>query len=222
MARNLDGVSDYMQGSNVRNVPFTMAIWFNPNAVTATLTLCSLCTGGVSDQSRFLLNCHGALAGDPLRASTVNSSGTSSFAATSTASVAGSWQHGCGVFGSASSRAVYLNGGGKGTESTSRAISNSAVVIAGAQQTTSGVYTSQFDGLLAHFTIWNVALTDAEVALIAKPGFDSTRMRPNAIIGHWPLIGRVSPEIDIRGGANLTLSGSPGAGDHPRFCQELW
>lgn len=217
MARDFNGSNQRAEGDWVGlNVPLTMAIWFNPANASVTHVLFQLGVAGASDQGRFTLNAHGALVGDPLRCSTVNSVGTSSFASTTTGFVAGTWQHACAVFSSSSSRAVYLNGSGKGTNSESRAINTPTKVNIGSSQSTTGNYPSHAKAALALPTIWEVALTDAEIALLAKPGFNPLHMRPEHIVWHSPLIGRFSPEIEIYGGNNLTLANSPPSADNPR------
>ena len=60
--------------------------------------------------------------------------------------------------------------------------------------------------------IWNVALTAAEIASLAK-GFSPRLIRPQSLAFYAPLIRET---LDIRGGLTLTDSGSTVA-DHPRI-----
>jgi hypothetical protein len=41
-------------------------------------------------------------------------------------------------------------------------------------------------------------------------------VRPASLVYYVPLIGRHSPEIDIVGGIDMTVSGTPAASAHPR------
>lgn len=67
---------------------------------------------------------------------------------------------------------------------------------------------------IAEGGLWSVELTVAEWAALAK-GVSPKLIRPQSLVACWPLIGRASPEPDLRGGYNLTLTGTSQA-DHPR------
>ncbi len=54
--------------------------------------------------------------------------------------------------------------------------------------------------------IWNVALTDSEIATLAE-GVSPLRVRRDALVYYCP-IGGQSPEIDIIGGVNMTVTGT--------------
>jgi len=73
----------------------------------------------------------------------------------------------------------------------------------------------EFDGRLAEFAIWNRILTAGEVAALGK-GF-APPTNPRGLLTYLPLIGRASPEIELMGGSNLTLSNSPANIEHPRM-----
>ena len=67
---------------------------------------------------------------------------------------------------------------------------------------------------MAEVAIWNVALSDAEVAVLSG-GLPHILMRPDALVRYWPLWGRHDPEIQLVGGTDsLTLNGSPAAANH--------
>jgi hypothetical protein len=67
-------------------------------------------------------------------------------------------------------------------------------------------------GRVAEGVIYGVALSDAEVAQLAT-GVSPLLVRPGDILNYYPLIGRASPEIDLVGGNNLTVTGAA-AGAH--------
>jgi len=73
----------------------------------------------------------------------------------------------------------------------------------------------EFDGRLAEFAMWNRILTAGEVAALGK-GF-APPTNPRGLLTYLPLIGRASPEIELMGGSNLTLSNSPVNIAHPRI-----
>ncbi|MFS2087150.1 LamG-like jellyroll fold domain-containing protein, partial [Stenotrophomonas geniculata] len=78
----------------------------------------------------------------------------------------GTWNHALAVFASSTSRAAYLNGASKGTNVQSSSPTGVN------RTTTSMVYVSAasslfFPGDLAEVAMWNVALTDADAAILA-------------------------------------------------------
>jgi hypothetical protein len=71
-------------------------------------------------------------------------------------------------------------------------------------------------GNIAHPAIWNVALTDAEVAMLAS-GLSPLRVRPQSLIFYLPTLGRDSPEIDIIGAQTFTVHGATASSNEPPF-----
>lgn len=51
-----------------------------------------------------------------------------------------------------------------------------------------GAGTQQLDGRVAHATVWNAALTDNEVLMLAQ-GYHPLTIRPGNLAGYWPLDG---------------------------------
>jgi len=123
------------------------------------------------------------------------SKGNFSSAQTTTNASQDTWHHLCGVFAASDDRTAYLDGGNKGTDATDLSPDYVDLTAIGAfKDNTPGEYCS---GRIAEAAIWNVALTDAEVAILAD-GFSPLLVRPASLVAYWPLIGRYSPEIDIR------------------------
>lgn len=185
--------------------PLTLSVWFKTNDLTVNQIPLGLlradATGG-----RYL-NLRGATAGDPLAA--ISFDGSLGQALSSGSVSSGVWTHGGAVFTSTSSRAVFLNGA-KNTDST---------LITGAtpDNTLIGAFTSgnsNFSGELAEAAIWNVALTDDEMASLAA-GCSPLRIRPSALVFYAPL----SPGVfDYRQGVTLTNNNtSTVIADHPRI-----
>ena len=194
--------------------PLTMAIWFNADQTAADTVAMSLSsTGGATGSYRIIIA--GGSAGDPVRVSKVNDAGSAAQADSTTGYSTGVWHHACGVFTSNTSRTAYIDGGSSATNTTNITNPTPDAFRIGYQQH-SGAASAYFSGMLAHAAIWNVALTAAEVASLAK-GIDPRLIRPDALIAYWPLIGRTSPEIDIVGKFDLTLTGTPTAADGPRI-----
>jgi hypothetical protein len=221
MARQFNGSNTRirLESAVVSAAPFTMACWFN---VTDALHTLMYLGDKDSDDNRYVLNARGDLTDQVefIARTTANT-------AVSTAPGAytpGVWTHACGVEGSATDHRVYINGGNKGSSTTSR-------VPTGMDRTTVGVRDSLTnngftDGRIAEAVIWNVALTDAEVAIISRPGFPMHRYRPESIKLYWRL-GVGSPEPDWSGnGNNGTLVNAPTIADHvgvaPPFGYDIW
>jgi len=210
MSRSFNGTSDYLDTSTliISGEPLTMACWFNSNTLAASQGLMSL--NRASDGNHYhCLAAAGGAAGDPIRAITFD--GTSFVgSSTTTGYSANTWHHACGVWASSTSRTSYIDGGSKNTNTTS---STPTIDKASIGRFSSGG--SYMNGEIAEACAWDVALTDAEVAILAT-GVSPLKVRPQNIVCYWPIIGRTSPEIDIVGGIDLTVNGATVA-EHPRI-----
>ena len=139
--------------------------------------------------------------------------GTADNVDTTTGYTANTWHHACAVAASDASRSVYIDGGSKATTTTSISVSGEYRISIGRFSDSSpSVY---FSGKIAEAAIWNIALSDAEVALLAK-AVSPLMVRPEALIFYTPIIGKYSPEIDLIGGLSLTVTGATAA-PHPRI-----
>jgi hypothetical protein len=191
-----------------------MACWFVSNDVTTERALMSL--GVQSGAVRWVLYAGGATAGDPIGAQDRSAGGASQAALTSAGYSASTLTHAAGVWNNSSSRVAYINGGSKGTNTTGTGTDPSAfdaTYIGTRRNTSLGNYA---DGTIAEAGIWNVALSDDEIASLAK-GISPLLIRPANLVAYWPLYGNNSPEIDPVGGFELTLTNSPTKGEHPRI-----
>jgi hypothetical protein len=70
------------------------------------------------------------------------------------------------------------------------------------------------NGMIAECAWWDAALTDAEVDSLAK-GTNPKRVRPSNLLEYVEMIGNLSPEPGLVGGAALTLNGPVKAENHP-------
>lgn len=201
----------------VTAAPFTVSLWFQVNDVATTYDLLSIGDKDVSNDHLWQLRSFGTQAGDPLAwRAFVASQGQ---ALSSSAITAGEWHHAMAVEAGAADRTVYLNGGNSGTNTTSRAPLNADRVGIGvsADSSPSG-YT---DGMIAEVAIWNVALTAAEAASLAK-GASPLMIRPDALVFYDPMVRNLTR--DYVGGLTLTNSGAT-VGVHPRIIhtnRRLW
>jgi hypothetical protein len=214
MARLFDDASEeYLEldSAPVTAVPLSMACWAWSDDLTVDQYLMALTDKDATNMA-FGLILRAAQAGDPIQASTYASS--LSVASSSAAPSASTWFHAAGVWASATSRAAYLNGGNKGTQTTSRVPTGiDRISIARTGDLSPGYYVS---GMVAEAAIWNVALSDAEVALLAA-GVSPLEVARANLVAYWPLWR--DEDVDVIGGYNLADVNTPSVADHPPLCR---
>jgi hypothetical protein len=207
-----DAASQYLHiASAVKTAtPLTMACWFYSDDIAAYQVLMSLKhNGSATGFNTFFLAAVGSVVGDPIRAFT-GAAAAFSFADTTTGYSANTWHHACAVFAASNDRRAFIDGGSKGTENTARVPAGiNETLIAKAGSTGLAQYMS---GRIAEVAIWNVALSDAEVALLAK-GFSPLFIQPHNLVAYYPLIR--DDDNDWIGGFNLTAVNAPTVGTHP-------
>lgn len=209
---DFDGTGDWLNVTTTPILtvePLTFACWVNPDDITHTCTVM-----GIGDRSggfnQFSLQIAGAVAGDPVRCTTQNFL-TVANADTTSGYSSGSWQHICGVIASSTDRRAFLNGGNKGTNATS------VVDPPGMDAFEIGAHpvgdTQPMFGLIAHAAVWNIALSDADVALLAT-GLNPLYVQPQAIVFYLPMW-TTGDVVDWIGKVTLTVNGNPtnGASD---------
>lgn len=132
---------------------------------------------------------------------------------TSTNYTANAWHHVAATLNS-SGRAVFLNGGGKGTNAVAKTpVGPDRISVGRAGDSTPS---DPMAGRIAEVAVWNVELSDAEILLLAR-GVSPLRIRPASLRLYYPLYGSMSPEPNLAvGGAtyNLAITGTPVQADH--------
>lgn len=166
------------------SLPVTLAGWINCNDITAD-DRCLIMSGGAYlrvDKSTGKMEFFAGAS----TVATVNSIGTNE------------WAHGAGrVWDSPSAgKSSVLNGdidnmGTSGTSGWTAGASRLGLRVGGSDP---------LDGLLAWVSAWGVLLTDDEVIALAQ-GRNPMTVRPDAIVGCWPLWGEHSPEINLAASA---------------------
>jgi hypothetical protein len=123
------------------------------------------------------------------------------------------WFHVAGVL-EYDSRALYVNGVSEATNSATHSIDMSGADNFYIGRDRTGRY---WDGAIAEAAAYNAALSAGQISSLAA-GVSPLLVRPDALIGYWPLGGAYSAndaDTDIVGGHALTDSGSPTGEDHP-------
>lgn len=221
MARLFDDASSellYNASAVLTTYPLSMACWFSTDVLTITETLMSITSNSQNPGSDgFTMDISGTEAGDPIRVGQ-EWVGTNYKAAKTTAGPsANTWAHACGVWAAVNDLRAFLNGGSKGTNTTgtSAPTTRNTTYIGGFYW--GGALRNYFSGMIAEAAIWNIDLSDGDAATLAL-GVSPLKVKPDYLVAYWPLIGRVSPEIDIIGRYEMTLSGTNPAA-HPRLLR---
>jgi hypothetical protein len=195
--------------------PLTIASWFNPANLTTNQNLVFIVSGGGNDYFGLIFdgaNANGK--GDNVLLAECQQAGVGTADGVSgTGGTAGSWMHCAAVFTSGTSRTAYMNGVGGTANTTSIVpISPTGHIDVGCLSTPT-VF-SPLNGSLAEVCIWDVALSAADVLMLAK-GVSPLRVRPNNLVRYWPLFGRTTTEPDLIAAAALTQTGTMAQADHP-------
>lgn len=206
MARDFSGSGQYLIFSGtppVTTEPLTLSCQFNPDDTGIRKGLLYIRQQGATQWWGI-----GRTSGDQIEA---HQRGSVFNQATSGGTVSqDTWHVATGVFAGDADRRAFLDGGNKGTNTTDIVTSGVDRIYVGARD----AGTQEFNGQVAEAGIWDAALTDDEVAqlgLFVSP----LLVRPQNLVWYAPVLGRHSPEIDIVGGFDLTVTDATVA-DHPR------
>lgn len=183
-------------------LPFTMMAWFKVDNTTSGHTL--VCLGNATDSEIMRLGASGDVASDPVMFRATNSGGSNANITTSTGFTASTWRHACAVATSTNTvRHVYLDGAGKVSSSSNIRDITAATRIAIGAQYQAGVYGADTEGKIAHVALWNIALSDAEVASLAG-GANPLAVQAANLVAYWPLTADL---VDVVGAVTLTNGG---------------
>lgn len=214
MARLFDsGSSEYLMVSSALPTapPLTFACWVMMDSVAEADCFMSLGYSAANSVERIYLYQWS----DGVISFTEGSDGEATGIAQATAGLTvDTWHHVCGVSASHSSRACYVDGGNKGTDSTTVTADNLDRTYIGRRRTDRAGWGGEMymNGRIAECGIWNVALTDAEVAILAM-GFSPLFVRPQNLVAYWSLIR--DEDQDRVGGYDMTAYNTPGIATHP-------
>lgn len=205
--------------AEVTAAPFTVCAWGNTANITDTQTIFSL-GNSTPTNDRFEMLWRGAIAGDPIFVEARENGGTAGSVDTTTGYSASTWHLSCYVEVSSASRSAFIDGGSEGTDTTSSTPAGIDRTLVATLQTSSGQILF-FDGAIAEVGIWNAALTDGEVATLAK-SFAPPCVRRNALVAYYPMVRDATSLKDLFSGTanHLTLTGGTVSG-HPSItnCQ---
>ena len=217
MAYEFNGTNQTITASAapVTAEPLTICAWFYPTRNTARTVIVSLCdtTGGApGSQMFYALIEDGTAVGDPICATKQNGVSVVAEAVSTSGFSTNSWNHGCAVFTSTTSRTIFLNGGSSATNSTNvttniNTVDKTAIGCLGRSPNT-----AFFQGRVAEVGIWNAALTAAEVASLAK-GMTCDKVRPQSLVFYAPIVRDLT---DQKGGLTITNNNGATVANHTR------
>jgi hypothetical protein len=194
----------------VTALPFTFAAWVKLTAIGGVQTLAAVSEGSTAENwVELIVDTGGNLLAQ------YHGNGGSTVSANAGVVSSGTWLHAGAVFTSASDRTAYWDGSGVNNTTAANALGTVNYTTLGTLRYV-GTFVDFLGGDLAEAAMWNVALTAAEMASLAK-GMSPQFVRPAALVGYWPLLGNESPEVDRTKQLNhLTLTNTPTKAAHPR------
>lgn len=211
MAIDFPATTDRYEGTGAAATayPVSIACWFKADTLTAARTLVCLGSSGSANQ---FVEIAATSSGVVARSET---GGVVATATSTTSPATGTWHHAAGVFASSTDRRAYIDGGSKGTDTTSNAWPAFANRTLIAQRRRNGVYSLGMDGVVAEAAIWAVELTDDDVYSLAQ-GASPLLVRSDDLVFYSPMSREM---IDVVGSKAMTATGSPAVARHPRIYQ---
>ncbi len=209
-----DAIPQYLtrDSAPVSAPPFSILIWFKSDSIALYQTLFWLGDKDTSN-NQWRLFAAGGDTGDPLWWHAED--GGSDQAKSTSGYSANQWHMAVGVEASSTSRAVYLDGGNKGTNTTDLSPANADRIRLGyAGDTTPDNPTS---AKIAVAAVYNMALSDADVIALwnGGDGVLPTSVQSGNLVSWW--LGGDENDNDQKASNDLTAIGSPtwDSGDFP-------
>ena len=195
----------------VSAAPMSYACWYKPNSVSVFSDLITQSSQTVA--SGFLMY---VSSGATLTANAKVSGASASAVSVATLSI-GTWYHCVAVFVSTTSRLCYLNGVSASNATSATPITLDTTAI-GCEFAGTSTAVSDINGTIAYPTIWNIALTAADVAALYNSGVGSDpRKVETANLQSFTLFtpGSVTPWTDSQTGVAWTTTGAPVSAPDP-------
>jgi len=215
-----DGATEYLEieSAVVTGPPFAFACWFYTDDLSNYQTVISLANSGAYNEF-YILRLEGS--GNNVQVN-IRSSASNQTVDTTTTYGSNAWHHALGIVASATDYRVFLDGGGKGTKTTSvspSGINRTSVGRIG--DNTPGWYTS---GRIAEAAIWDLSgwpgASDAaradEFERLAVSGLAkgySPDHFPLGLPAYWRLVR--DEDQDRQGSYDLTPYNTPSIATHP-------
>jgi hypothetical protein len=222
MSRSFDGTNDLLtissavvDATTIDTTPVSVAMWIK-RAQTSAAAVERLMIAGVAGATNNMLSL-GINTNNTLFCRTRT---TGDADATSTATIADTtnWHLVVGVWAGIADRKIYVDDNAAVQNTTSRDPSTATNLFRiGASTDNAAPFTGEYTGLIAYVTVWNTALSDANVASLwnGGAGVDPTTVASGNLVAAWDLTGDESPEVDDVGAFDLTVTGATFSTDNP-------
>ena len=144
--------------------------------------------------------------------------GTANHVDTTTIAAHDTWGHAAARMVATDDAHVYLDGGNSAQSTTSRVVNAADELSLGVQN---GGANDEFDGFLAEWAVWTVALDVAEIESLAT-GLSPLCVRPSALYSYipcWrndPPVDHVLPDAWVKSGSSQTVV------EHPRSFNPIY
>lgn len=217
MARNFNGTDMWLEGSAIISAyPYSLVAFCYVTNVTANHSILSV-SSSLNAFTYQGLRAAGAVANDPLQLRRVTSGNASAVASVNNYP-ANQWFFAGARANSSTDTSVFLDQT-KGDNTTSRSFDGvNRLSIGRAGYSTPDSYLS---GLVCAAAVYNTGLTDDDFYSLSK-GISPLKVKPANIVEYWPLIGRFSPEIGVKGKNELTINNLvAGSTDHARIYEPI-
>lgn len=193
----------------VTAVPFSISAWVYLTNDAANNNIVVL--NSSTDNHASGITAEGNVANDPITAYFGDSTGFS-FARSSSAYSLNTWTHVCGVFSSATSREIYVNGSNVGSNSASRTpVAFNRINIGVYRQGGFNAFDA-LNGRISQVAIYNKALSSPEINSLAK-GFSANRVTPQSLKVFVPLTRGFSDYM----GTSFSQEGTVSVIENPRI-----
>ncbi len=187
----LSASSQYLQAASavVTAEPFTLASWCLVDDTATNYTPLSLGANAGTARHQITL----LAAGQLVRATSVNSAGTGADATAGRSYLAREWIHAVGVYAGAADRRVFVNGGSKGTDTTSISVSGLDRTTIGARYN-AGSLGAFLNGRVSDSRIYSKAMADEEVLALFDP---ATGWQLYSPLGRksWVFVGKAATAV---------------------------
>lgn len=205
MAILFNGTTQYIQSSYTPpSLPITMSCWFYVDpTIGAACNVWGIGASGSADG--YVIQLRSNVSPFTIRAVSVQAA-TAVNASSTTSVNTGEWHHATAVFVSTTERYIYLDGGGKGSNTTSSTPAAQNQFRGAATPYSSA--SAFLKGALADLALWSVALTDDEAASLGK-GFSPLLIRPSALEIYAPLVDLNTKNVNKAGDPTIGYVNSP-------------
>ena len=195
----------YALSAPVTTYPMTMGTWFYDNDTLNSGSIMSVGTWASYDA--YGINSHS----DEKVQTAIYVAGATYYSE-KTGVTNNKWEYSAGVFASSTDRKIYLNGGDTpGTDTADQTPANADRLTIGSYVADGSYGRSRFKGGIAESAMWDVALTAAEIDILAA-GYSPLFVRPQNLVFYAPLIRGYQ---ELIGGLSLVYANEPADMEHP-------